>query len=112
MHVHDTIGRTILGYISTNQRPFARLISSRQAPRPQLSLQQFILRGKVLATYRKYMRLTKRIPDKPSRKEMRQWIRGDFDRYKNEADPKRIKVLLAQATRQYKEMESGMLSML
>ncbi|KAJ2379438.1 hypothetical protein IW150_000156 [Coemansia sp. RSA 2607] len=80
--------------------------------RPALSFQQFIQRGKVVAMYRKYMRLTQRIPDKQSRKEMRQWIRGDFDRYKDQTDPKRIDVLLAQASRQYKEMESGMFSML
>ncbi|KAI9505932.1 hypothetical protein GGI25_001447 [Coemansia spiralis] len=76
------------------------------AKKPTLSFEQFIQHGKVLAMYRKYMRLTKHISDKPTRKEMRQWIRADFDRYKTETDPKRIDVLLAQAGRQYKEMQS------
>ncbi|KAJ2439023.1 LYR motif-containing protein 2 [Coemansia sp. RSA 2424] len=79
--------------------------------RPALSLQQFIQRGQVIAMYRKFMRLTKRAPDKPSRREMREWIRVDFDRYRTEADPRRIDVLLAQASRQYKNMESGMFPM-
>ncbi|KAJ1934819.1 hypothetical protein EC988_008685, partial [Linderina pennispora] len=65
---------------------------------PPLSFQQFIQRGKVIAMYRKYMRLTKRIPDKNDKREMRQWIRGDFDRYRSEADTQKIEVLLAQAT--------------
>lgn len=78
---------------------------------PKLSFQQFMQRGKVLTMYRKYMRLTNKIPDKSSRKEMREWIRTDFDRYKNETDPQRVEVLLAQASRQFKNMESDMLSM-
>ncbi|KAJ1966143.1 hypothetical protein GGI12_000292 [Dipsacomyces acuminosporus] len=78
---------------------------------PALSFQQFIQRGKVRSIYRKYMRLTKRIPDRDSRKEMREWIRADFDRYRHETDSKRVEVLLAQAGRQYKEMESSMFSM-
>ncbi|KAJ1943215.1 hypothetical protein FBU59_002978 [Linderina macrospora] len=89
-----------------------RLATTAAAKPPPLSFQQFIQRGKVIAMYRKYMRLTKRIPDKSDRREMRQWIRGDFDRYRLESDAQRVEVLLAQATRQYKEMESGMFSML
>ncbi|KAJ2455785.1 hypothetical protein EV183_000633 [Coemansia sp. RSA 2336] len=80
--------------------------------KPPLSFQQFIQRGKVIGMYRKYMRLTKRIADTSARRETRQWIRSDFERYKHETDPKRIDVLLAQASRQYKEMESGIFSML
>ncbi|KAJ2744767.1 hypothetical protein GGI20_002694 [Coemansia sp. BCRC 34301] len=79
--------------------------------RPAPSFQQFIQRGQVVAMYRKFMRLTKRAPDKSSRKEMREWIRVDFDRYRTESDPRRIDVLLAQASRQYKNMESGMFPM-
>ncbi|KAJ2062465.1 LYR motif-containing protein 2 [Coemansia sp. RSA 455] len=86
--------------------------STRTKARPVLSLQQFIQRGQVLSMYRKYMRLTKQIPDKSSRRELREWIRGDFDRYRTESDPRRIDVLLAQASRQYKNMESGMFPML
>ncbi|KAI7824472.1 hypothetical protein BX661DRAFT_225721 [Kickxella alabastrina] len=101
----------------TNARYYTTTASSSTAAsnnrnRPKLSFQQFVQRGKVLEAYRKYMRLTKRITDKPSRKEMRAWIRVDFDRYKDQTDPQRIDVLLAQATRQYKEMESGMFSMI
>ncbi|PIA13085.1 hypothetical protein COEREDRAFT_11796 [Coemansia reversa NRRL 1564] len=76
------------------------------------SFQRFIQRGKVLTMYRRFMRLTKRVPDSTTRKETRAWIRGDFERYKSESDPQRIDVLLAQASRQYKEMESGVFSML
>ncbi|KAJ1788879.1 LYR motif-containing protein 2 [Coemansia sp. RSA 2399] len=78
--------------------------------RPTLSFQQFIQRGKVLTMYRKYMRLLNRIPEKSTRKEMREWIRTDFDRYRGEVDPQRIDVLLAQANRQFKEMQSSIYS--
>ncbi|KAJ2548737.1 hypothetical protein EV175_004714 [Coemansia sp. RSA 1933] len=78
--------------------------------KPTLSFQQFIQRGKVLAMYRKYMRLLNRIPEKKTRKEMREWIRTDFDRYRDESDPQRIDVLLAQANRQLKEMQSSIYS--
>ncbi|KAJ2712593.1 hypothetical protein H4S00_005715, partial [Coemansia sp. D1744] len=54
--------------------------------KPNLSFQQFIQRGQVIGMYRKYMRLTQRIADKTTRKETREWIRGDFDRYKHETD--------------------------
>ncbi|KAJ2861233.1 hypothetical protein GGH94_005030 [Coemansia aciculifera] len=86
--------------------------STKTKTRPALSFQQFIQRGQVISMYRKYMRLTKQIPDKPSRRELREWIRGDFDRYRTESDPRRVDVLLAQASRQYKNMESGMFPML
>ncbi|KAJ2367847.1 hypothetical protein H4S01_001922 [Coemansia sp. RSA 2610] len=77
-----------------------------------LSFQQFVQRGKVIGMYRKYMRLTARIADTAARRETRQWIQGDFDRYRGETDPRRVEVLLAQASRQYKELESGVFSML
>ncbi|KAJ2156934.1 hypothetical protein GGF46_004853 [Coemansia sp. RSA 552] len=80
--------------------------------RPNLSLRQFIQRGKVIAMYRQFMRLTKRIDDNEARRETRQWIRGDFERYRNESDLQRVEVLLAQARRQYKEMEGGVFSLL
>ncbi|KAJ2496439.1 hypothetical protein GGH96_005835 [Coemansia sp. RSA 1972] len=80
--------------------------------KPNLSFQQFIQRGQVISMYRKYMRLTQRIADKTARRETREWVRGDFDRYKHETDTRRIDVLLAQASRQYKELESGVFSMI
>ncbi|KAI8321612.1 hypothetical protein GQ54DRAFT_297877 [Martensiomyces pterosporus] len=92
--------------------PFAPHTTAASRRPPALSFQQFIQRGKVRAMYRKYMRLTKRIPDKQNRREMREWIRSDFDRYRHETDSRRVEVLLAQASRQYKEMESGMFTML
>ncbi|KAJ2056592.1 hypothetical protein GGI17_006115 [Coemansia sp. S146] len=64
--------------------------STKTKTRPALSFQQFIQRGQVISMYRKYMRLTKQIPDKPSRRELREWIRGDFDRYRTESDPRRV----------------------
>ncbi|KAJ2475477.1 hypothetical protein EV174_005262 [Coemansia sp. RSA 2320] len=90
----------------------SRLVARLYSTRPVVTFQQFIQRGKVVSMYRKYMRLTKQIADKSSRRELRQWIRADFDRYRNESDPQRVNVLLAQASRQYKNMESGMLPML
>ncbi|KAJ2855377.1 LYR motif-containing protein 2 [Coemansia asiatica] len=77
-----------------------------------MDFRQFIQRGKVINMYRKFMRLTKRIPDKQTRLETRQWIRDDFHRHAGQTDPARIDVILAQANRHYKELESGVFSML
>ncbi|KAJ1858577.1 hypothetical protein LPJ57_007018 [Coemansia sp. RSA 486] len=77
-----------------------------------MDFRQFIQRGKVISMYRKFMRLTKRIADKQTRLETRQWIKEDFHRHAGQEDPARIDVLLAQANRHYKELESGVFSML
>ncbi|KAJ2763958.1 hypothetical protein IWQ57_005364, partial [Coemansia nantahalensis] len=57
--------------------------------------------------YRRFMRLAKRVPDKAARRETRDWVRSGFERHRGETDPARIDVFLAQASRQYKELDAG-----
>ncbi|KAJ2706411.1 LYR motif-containing protein 2 [Coemansia spiralis] len=85
---------------------------SRATAAPPLSFQQFMQRGKVLTMYRRFMRLTKRVSDRAARRETRDWVRSGFERHRAETDPARIEVFLAQASRQYKELEAGVFSML
>ncbi|KAJ2760132.1 LYR motif-containing protein 2 [Coemansia sp. BCRC 34490] len=98
------IARRGISGLQLNTRPYTA------QSKPTLSFKQFIQRGKVLAMYRKYMRLLKQIPDKKTRKEMREWIRFDFDKYRSETDSQRIEVLIGQANRQFKEMQSSIFS--
>ncbi|KAJ2212665.1 LYR motif-containing protein 2 [Coemansia sp. RSA 487] len=104
----ESINDIVQDYVQNRKElNYSNLRSYTTNSKPSMSFQQFIQRGKVLTMYRKYMRLLNRIPEKSTRKEMREWIRADFDRYKGEADPQRIDILLAQASRQFKEMQSS-----
>lgn len=44
------------------------------------------MRGKVLSLYRSFLRATRNIPNPQARCETIDWLRGDFERKKDETD--------------------------
>lgn len=73
-------------------------------PSQVLPLHTFIRRGKVLAQYRRFLRLINGA-SLEARPELRQQVREQFRRYKNEADAAVVNHLLAQGQQQMKVLE-------
>ncbi|KAJ3292641.1 hypothetical protein HK104_005136 [Borealophlyctis nickersoniae] len=81
-----------------------RLASRLSEKGPILSLDQFMTRSKVLQLYRDILRNAKHL-EKSDADYIRQWARADFERFRNEKDPERIKSLLNQGKAQLRTLE-------
>ncbi|GAA6039269.1 hypothetical protein JCM8097_003236 [Rhodosporidiobolus ruineniae] len=81
--------------------------ASRFANKPALPLDYFINRANALALYRQFIRATKGLGDAGARWETMQWVRGDFERYRDVVDSEKSKTLLALGHRQLKQMNSS-----
>lgn len=66
----------------------SKLAGSRLRDRgPLLTLDQFIQRQRVLSFYRGILRAVSRVPPSPTRDELRQFARGEFERHRGVVDP-------------------------
>lgn len=74
----------------------------------QLTLEHFLMRGRTLSLYRKYLRATRDIPNPSARWETIQFFRDDVHRFLHETDLERIKDLLMQGHRFLKQMQGQM----
>lgn len=71
-----------------------------------LTLDHFLLRGQVISLYRQIVRCTKGM-DKRDAKELIQWARADFERYRNEKDIENIKSLISAGKYQMHSLQSS-----
>ncbi|XP_054721483.1 LYR motif-containing protein 2-like [Uloborus diversus] len=51
-----------------------------------MSFSHFLLRAKYLKLYRDILRTIKKVPSLESRAELKQWVRTDFETYRNISD--------------------------
>ncbi|GAA5892223.1 hypothetical protein JCM6882_003615 [Rhodosporidiobolus microsporus] len=80
--------------------------TSRFANKPALPLDYFINRANALSLYRQFVRATRGLGDLTARWETAQFVRGDFERYKDVVDSEKAKTLLALGNRQLKQLNS------
>lgn len=79
-------------------------------PDAGLTLDHFLVRSKVVALYRSFIRNTRGLGDLRSRQETVSWVRAEFEQHKAERDLKKIKSLYSSGKRQLKQLsQSGML---
>ncbi|XP_058065207.1 LYR motif-containing protein 2 [Anopheles bellator] len=77
-------------------------------PKAALSLKQFMLRQEVLKLYRTIFRTISQVPDAATRQELREWARHDFRQNKHQTDELMIKMLMHNATRSLKELQTSL----
>ncbi|GAA5959969.1 hypothetical protein JCM21900_001444 [Sporobolomyces salmonicolor] len=94
-------------------RPAARQLTQAAAPRPSrfantpaLPLDYFINRANALSLYRQFIRATRGLGDARARWETVEWVRGDFERYRDVVESEKAKTLLALGHRQLKQLNS------
>ncbi|KAI8140166.1 hypothetical protein BJV82DRAFT_671936 [Fennellomyces sp. T-0311] len=73
---------------------------------PEMSLQHFMLRGQAISLYRQILRCTKGL-DKREAREIRDFARGDFERYRNERDLYKIQSLLSSGKQQMHSLQAS-----
>ncbi|CDH51385.1 predicted protein [Lichtheimia corymbifera JMRC:FSU:9682] len=91
-----------------------RLARSTSAPPPlpkffkdsNMSLAHFMVRGQVISLYRDILRCTKGL-DKQSAREIRDFARADFERYRNERDLDKIRSLLSSGKQQMHSLKAS-----
>ncbi|CAF3357827.1 unnamed protein product [Rotaria socialis] len=74
----------------------------------QLSLKHFIVRSQVVALYRDIMRTLLKIDDRDYQKEMREWTRTEFNRYRKLTDLGEIRTQVALGRRHLNELKLAM----
>ncbi|CAF3074249.1 unnamed protein product [Rotaria socialis] len=74
----------------------------------QLSLKHFIVRSQVVALYRDIMRTLLKIDDRDYQKEMREWARTEFNRYRKLTDLGEIRTQVALGRRHLNELKLAM----
>lgn len=72
------------------------------------SIVQFMLRQEVLKLYRELFRTIKRVPDTSSQKDLREWVRSDFQTNRNHTDELTIKMLLQHGQRSLNELKTNL----
>ncbi|KAL1930175.1 hypothetical protein VTP01DRAFT_1329 [Rhizomucor pusillus] len=73
----------------------------------EISLAHFMVRGQVISLYRQILRCTKGL-DKASAKEVRDWARADFERYRHEKDIEKIRSLLSSGKQQMHSLQTSL----
>ncbi|RPD63034.1 hypothetical protein L226DRAFT_33508 [Lentinus tigrinus ALCF2SS1-7] len=72
-----------------------------------LTLKHFILKQRALNLYRQAIRATRSIPDKTTRSETIEWIRGEFERNRRLSDVAIIEDKIASGRRELKQLFPG-----
>ncbi|KAI8381482.1 uncharacterized protein BYT42DRAFT_566693 [Radiomyces spectabilis] len=73
---------------------------------PSLTLNHFLIKSQVRSLYRQILRCTKGL-DKHDAKELRDWARSDFERYRHETDLDKIRSLLSSGKHQMHSLQSS-----
>ncbi|KAI9033349.1 hypothetical protein DFJ74DRAFT_652141 [Hyaloraphidium curvatum] len=84
-------------------------LASRLKDLPPLSLKEFMSRQRVLRLYREVLKIARHT--KPSdREEVRQWARGEIERYRNETDAEKISHLLNYGSQQLHSLRGAIVN--
>lgn len=73
-----------------------------------LNLKQFILRQEVLKLYRTLYRTINKIPDESSKKDLKSWLRDDFEKNRNKSEEIDIKMLIQHGNRSLTELKTSL----
>lgn len=69
---------------------------------------QFMLRQEAIKLFRDLLRTIKQIPDKESQKELRDWVRRDFELHKKYTDEVSVKMALQYGKRSLRELQTSL----
>ncbi|KAF2710364.1 hypothetical protein K504DRAFT_476349 [Pleomassaria siparia CBS 279.74] len=75
-----------------------------------LGLDHFIQRQRALALWRDILRSTAGIPDTPTRHDMRQFARREFEQHKDVSDLGHIRYLISYGKTQFDSMKSSLVN--
>ncbi|KAF9086610.1 hypothetical protein BGX29_007559 [Mortierella sp. GBA35] len=82
----------------------ARKISVKDGP----NLEYFLTRARVLSLYREIQRTLKGVKDPRDRQELQHWARSDFEHYRHEKNPDKIKSLISQGKHQFHALQTNL----
>ncbi|ORY95489.1 hypothetical protein BCR43DRAFT_525214 [Syncephalastrum racemosum] len=88
---------------------------SQKAPPPlpkffkdqDLTLRHFLIKGEVLSLYRQILRCTKAL-EKSQAKDIRDFARQDFERFRHERDYDKIRALLSSGKQQMHNLQTAL----
>ncbi|KAG0303920.1 hypothetical protein BGZ98_006138 [Dissophora globulifera] len=68
----------------------------------------FLTRAKVLSLYRDIQRTLKDVKDPRDRQDLQTWARSDFERYRHETNPDKVKSLISQGKHQFHALQTSL----
>ncbi|XP_041980048.1 LYR motif-containing protein 2 [Aricia agestis] len=77
-------------------------------PKTALSLKQFMIRQEVLKLYREIFRTIRKVPDKTTQQELKEWARSDFKNNKHNTDEHAIKSMLHIGKKSLKDLQKSL----
>ncbi|KAF9319480.1 hypothetical protein BG000_003559 [Podila horticola] len=72
------------------------------------NLEYFITRARVLSLYREIQRSLKGVKNPKDRQELQAWARSDFEHYRHEKNPDKIKSLISQGKHQFHALQTNL----
>ncbi|KAL4910940.1 hypothetical protein BDW74DRAFT_142111 [Aspergillus multicolor] len=72
--------------------------------KPTISLDHFIQRQRVIALWREIVRALNKIPSSPTRSELRDYARAEFERHRNVTDLQHIRYLVSTGKSEFDMM--------
>ncbi|KAF9398375.1 hypothetical protein BGX21_007873 [Mortierella sp. AD011] len=72
------------------------------------NLDYFLTRARVLSLYRDIQRTIKSVKDPKDRQDLQTWARSDFERYRHETNPDKIKSLISQGKHQFHALQTNL----
>ncbi|KAF9968035.1 hypothetical protein BGZ70_007047 [Mortierella alpina] len=72
------------------------------------NLEYFLTRARVLSLYREIQRTLKDIKDPRDRNDLQTWARSDFEHYRHEKNPDKIKSLISQGKHQFHALQTNL----
>ncbi|KAL3450132.1 complex 1 protein-domain-containing protein [Aspergillus insuetus] len=72
--------------------------------KPTISLDHFIQRQRVIALWREIVRALNKIPNSPTRSELRDYARQEFERHRNVTDLQHIRYLISTGKSEFDMM--------
>ncbi|GJJ79020.1 hypothetical protein EMPS_11379 [Entomortierella parvispora] len=72
------------------------------------NLEYFLTRARVISLYREIQRSLKSVKDPRDRKELHDWARADFEHYRHEKNPDKIKSLISQGKHQFHALQTNL----
>ncbi|KAG0017872.1 LYR motif-containing protein 2 [Entomortierella chlamydospora] len=68
----------------------------------------FLTRARVLSLYRDIQRAIRSVKDPKDRQDLQTWARSDFERYRHETNPDKIKSLISQGKHQFHALQTNL----
>ncbi|KAG0348708.1 LYR motif-containing protein 2 [Podila humilis] len=72
------------------------------------NLEYFLTRARVLSLYREIHRSLKDVKNPKDRHALQEWARSDFEQYRHEKNPDKIKTLISQGKHQFHALQTNL----